>query len=173
MHVPRETERRGFPSERSDDFALRESTASKMAEHALITTSRIPRVWSRDRDRRRSDIAGRCCGSGRQGGWAWSISMKGSMRSPGSGSVSPRGLAGLDPTVIPYAPAGFPFLVGLAYLGLGVSDLAAILVSIAGGNAHDPRGRWLARRTFGAGPGAAAALWPLFRALTSRSRGWR
>ena len=28
---------------------------------------------------------------------------------------SPRGLGGLDPTVIPYAPPGFPFLVGLAY----------------------------------------------------------
>ncbi|HEU5115532.1 MAG TPA: 4-amino-4-deoxy-L-arabinose transferase, partial [Isosphaeraceae bacterium] len=34
---------------------------------------------------------------------------------------------GLDPMVIPYAPAGYPLLVGLAYLVLGASDLAAIL----------------------------------------------
>src|SRR3954451_15761267 len=44
--------------------------------------------------------------------------------------VSPRSLAGLDPTVISYAPGGFPFLVGLAYHGLGVSDIASILPSI-------------------------------------------
>src|SRR5438445_9877060 len=48
-------------------------------------------------------------------------------------SVSPRSLAGLDPMVIAYAPAGYPVLVGLAYFGLGVSDMAAILVSIAAG----------------------------------------
>ena len=72
-------------------------------------------------------------------------------------SVSPRGLASLDPTVIAYAPPGFPFLVGLAYLGLGVSDVAAILVSIVAGTLTIPAAAWLARRTFGAGAGAAAA----------------
>ena len=34
-------------------------------------------------------------------------------------SLSPRGLAGIDPTVIAYAPPGFPFLVGLSYLVFG------------------------------------------------------
>ena len=72
-------------------------------------------------------------------------------------SVSPRGLAGLDPTLVPYAPPGFPILVGVAYLGLGVSDLAAILVSIVAGTLTIPAAAWLARRTFGAGAGAAAA----------------
>jgi len=72
-------------------------------------------------------------------------------------SVSPRGLASLDPTLIPYAPPGFPFLVGIAYLGLGVSDRAAILVSILAGTLTIPAAAWLARRTFGAGAGAAAA----------------
>jgi dolichyl-phosphate-mannose-protein mannosyltransferase len=72
-------------------------------------------------------------------------------------SVSPRGLAGLDPTVIPYAPPGFPILVGVAYLGLSVSDLAAILVSVLAGTLAIPMTAWLARRTFGAGAGAAAA----------------
>ncbi len=72
-------------------------------------------------------------------------------------SVSPRGLASLDPTLIPYAPPGFPILVGIAYLGLGVSDLAAILVSILAGTLTIPAAAWLARRTSGAGAGAAAA----------------
>ena len=72
-------------------------------------------------------------------------------------SVSPGGLAGLDRSLIPYAPPGFPFLVGCSYLGLGVSDLAAILVSIGAGTLTIPAAAWLARRTFGAGAGAAAA----------------
>ncbi|HMF37755.1 MAG TPA: glycosyltransferase family 39 protein [Isosphaeraceae bacterium] len=72
-------------------------------------------------------------------------------------SVSPGGLASLDPTLIPYAPPGFPILVGVAYRGLGVSDLAAILVSILAGTLTIPAAAWLARRTCGAGAGAAAA----------------
>ena len=71
--------------------------------------------------------------------------------------VSPRGLASLDSTLIPYAPPGFPILVGVAYLGLGVSDLAAIVVSISAGSVTIPAAAWLARRTAGAGAGAAAA----------------
>ncbi len=47
--------------------------------------------------------------------------------------------------------------MGLAYLGLGVSDLAAILVSILAGTLTIPAAAWLARRTCGAGAGAAAA----------------
>lgn len=72
-------------------------------------------------------------------------------------SVSPRSLASLDPMVIPYAPAGYPVLVGLAYLGLGVSDIAGIMVSIVAGTLTIPAAAWLARRTFGAGAGAAGA----------------
>jgi dolichyl-phosphate-mannose-protein mannosyltransferase len=72
-------------------------------------------------------------------------------------SVSPRSLANLDPMVIPYAPAGYPVLVGLAYFGLGVSDIAAILVSVLMGTLTIPAAAWLARRTFGAGAGAPCA----------------
>jgi 4-amino-4-deoxy-L-arabinose transferase-like glycosyltransferase len=72
-------------------------------------------------------------------------------------AISPRSLAGLDPTVISYAPGGFPFLVGLAYLGFGVSDVAAIMPSIMAGTLTIPAAGWLARRTFGPGAGALAA----------------
>ncbi len=71
--------------------------------------------------------------------------------------ASPHGLLGLDPTVIPYAPPGFPILVGLSYIGLGVADLSAILVSVAFGTLTIPAAAWLARRSFGRGAGAAAA----------------
>src|SRR5262249_51382521 len=70
---------------------------------------------------------------------------------------SPKGLAGLDPTTISYAPPGFPFLIGLAYWCLGVVDVAAILVSIVPGTLTIPAIGWLAYRTFGRGAGAAAA----------------
>jgi 4-amino-4-deoxy-L-arabinose transferase-like glycosyltransferase len=72
-------------------------------------------------------------------------------------AVSPGSLAGLDPTVISYAPGGFPFLAGLAYLGLGVSDVAAIFPSIVAGTLTIPAVGWLARRTFGPGAGAPTA----------------
>lgn len=67
------------------------------------------------------------------------------------------GRGGIDPLVIPYAPVGFPFLVGLSYLLLGPSDVAAILVSVATGTLAVPASAWLARRTFGPGAGATAA----------------
>ena len=54
--------------------------------------------------------------------------------------------------IIPYAPPAFPFLVGVSYAILGVSDLSAIAVSILGGNPHDPRrgvGRMADVRTAG------------------------
>ncbi len=72
-------------------------------------------------------------------------------------ALSPRGLQALDPALIPYAPPGFPMLIGLAYACFGVSDFAAILVSIAAGTLTIPVTAWLARRTFGAGAGGAAA----------------
>ncbi len=70
---------------------------------------------------------------------------------------SPRGLLDLDPHVIPYAPPGFSFLVGVSYLLFGVSDVAAVLVSIVSGTLTIPAVGWVARRTFGSGAGAAAA----------------
>jgi 4-amino-4-deoxy-L-arabinose transferase-like glycosyltransferase len=72
-------------------------------------------------------------------------------------SLSPRGLSALDPTLIAYAPPGFPYLVGIAYLFLGISDVTAILVSVLAGVLTIPAAAWLARRTFGAGAGAGAA----------------
>lgn len=71
--------------------------------------------------------------------------------------TSPRGLAALDPGLIPYAPGVFPTAVGLAYLVFGISDLSAIAVSIAAGVATIPVAAWLARRGFGSGAGVAAA----------------
>ena len=70
---------------------------------------------------------------------------------------SPKGLAGISPEVVAYAPPLFPWLVGLAYLFLGISDLSAILVSQAAGVLTIPAVAWLARRAFGPGAGAAAA----------------
>jgi 4-amino-4-deoxy-L-arabinose transferase-like glycosyltransferase len=70
---------------------------------------------------------------------------------------SPHGLGDFDPASQAYAPPGFPVLVGLSYLALGVGDLPAILVSIVAGTLTIPMVAWLARRTFGSGAGAAAA----------------
>lgn len=67
------------------------------------------------------------------------------------------GLAALDPTVIPYAPGGFPLLVGVAYLILGIGDTAALLVSVLAGIATIPLAGVLGRLAFGPGAGAAAA----------------
>jgi dolichyl-phosphate-mannose-protein mannosyltransferase len=72
-------------------------------------------------------------------------------------SMTPQGFAGLDPMVIPYAPPGFPFLVGVAYFVLGVADLSAILASTLCGIATIPLAAWVGRRTFGVGAGAATA----------------
>lgn len=86
-------------------------------------------------------------------------------------AVAPGGLANLDPGVIPYAPPGFPFLVGLAYGALGVSDAGAILVAAAAGVAVIPIAAWVGRRTFGPGAGiGAAALAALSVAAIAFSR---
>ena len=77
--------------------------------------------------------------------------------SVGAWSLAPGGLADLDPGLIPYAPPGYPILVGLAYRLAGPSDLAAIAVSIVAGIAAIPVVAWLGRRTFGPGFGVAAA----------------
>ncbi len=70
---------------------------------------------------------------------------------------SPRGLQDYDPTTVAYAPPGFPILEGISYLGLGIGDFSAILVSIVAGTLTIPAAAWVARRTFGAGAGGAAA----------------
>lgn len=77
-------------------------------------------------------------------------------------SLLPKGLAGIDPSLIPYAPPGFPILGGLAYLILGRSDGAMIAVSQVAGTLTIPVVAWLARRTFGPGAGFAAATFCAF-----------
>ena len=77
--------------------------------------------------------------------------------SAGLWSLAPGGLAGLDPGLIPYAPPGYPILVGLAYRLFGPSDLAAIAVSILAGIAATPATYRLGRKTFGPPTGVAAA----------------
>ena len=67
------------------------------------------------------------------------------------------GFSDLDPRSSPTHRRGFPFLVGLSYLGFGVSDLSAILVSVVCGTLTIPAVAWLARRTFGSGAGGVAA----------------
>ena len=70
-------------------------------------------------------------------------------------SVSPGGLTSFDPTLVPYAPPGFPILVGLPIWGWA-SVTWRRLVSIRCGTLTIPAAAWLARRTFGSGAGAAA-----------------
>ena len=77
-------------------------------------------------------------------------------------ALDPRGLAGLDPSVIAYAPPLYPILAGVAYGLLGVTDLAPILVSIAAGVATVPAVAVLGRRAFGPGAGAGAAALAAF-----------
>src|SRR5438105_690430 len=71
--------------------------------------------------------------------------------------LGPSGLVGIDPMVIPYAPPGFPVLIGISYAIFGVSDLSAIAVSLAAGILTVPVVGWVGRRTFGPGAGAASA----------------
>lgn len=78
--------------------------------------------------------------------------------------LDPRGIAAIDPGVIPYAPPVYPVLVAVAYLCFGVSDSSALLVSIASATATIPVAGWLGRRTFGLGAGAAAAWLAAFSA---------
>ena len=70
---------------------------------------------------------------------------------------SPRGIAGINPEVVAYAPPLYPLLVGVSYLMLGVTDVSAILVSQVCGVLTIPAAAWVARRSFGPGAGAAAA----------------
>jgi dolichyl-phosphate-mannose-protein mannosyltransferase len=79
-----------------------------------------------------------------------------------SWSLLPKGLAGIDPSLIPYAPPGYPILGGLAYWVLGRSDGAMIAVSQVAGTLTIPVVAWLGRRTFGPGAGYASATFCAF-----------
>ncbi|MHC5540550.1 ArnT family glycosyltransferase [Singulisphaera rosea] len=72
-------------------------------------------------------------------------------------AIRPGGLTGIDPMVVPYAPPGFPILIGLGYSVIGVADVSAILVSTLCGVALIPVIAWLGRRAFGPGSGVTAA----------------
>jgi dolichyl-phosphate-mannose-protein mannosyltransferase len=73
-------------------------------------------------------------------------------------SVSPGGLGALDPQVVAYAPAGYPILIGLAYLLFGVVDTAVVFAATVCGVLTIPAVGWLGRRTFGPGAGSVAAF---------------
>ena len=79
-----------------------------------------------------------------------------------SWAFQPKGLAAIDPMLIPYAPPGYPILGGLAYSVLGRSDGGMIAVSQVAGTLTIPVVAWLARRTFGPGAGFAAAVFCAF-----------
>jgi len=72
-------------------------------------------------------------------------------------SLNPQGITGIDPMVIPYAPPGFPPLVGAAYFLLGVADVSAIVASALCGIVTIPVAGWVGRRSLGVGAGAATA----------------
>lgn len=79
-----------------------------------------------------------------------------------AGALSP---LAIDPGVIPYAPPGWPTLVGLLNSILGVSDTAAILAAILVGTATIVVAGRLANRAFGPGAGAFAAVFAAFSGM--------
>jgi len=76
--------------------------------------------------------------------------------------LNPKGFWAIDPTVIAYAPGGYPFLVGLASFVVGLGDLTPILVSILMGTLTVPLVAWLSWRTFGPTAGAITATLAAF-----------
>lgn len=72
-------------------------------------------------------------------------------------SFADGGLLAIDPGLIPYAPPGFPVIVGLFYRAIGLSGVMAILVSMLAGIATIPVLAWLSRACFGRGAGAATS----------------
>jgi hypothetical protein len=88
----------------------------------------------------------------------------------GSWILSPRGLANIDANLIPFAPPGFPILVGVSYQLTfpwpGITDRSAIAPSLITGIATVPVAAWVSRHVFGPGAGAAAAA---FAALSGAS----
>ena len=69
-------------------------------------------------------------------------------------SLAPAWFA-VDPVLISYAPPGYPFLVGLVSLVVGMSDQTCLLTSALAGTLTIPLAAWIAAEIFG--PGAAAA----------------
>jgi len=76
----------------------------------------------------------------------------------GTWSLGPAGLAGIDPGLIPYAPPGYPILVGMGYRVFGLSDLVAIAVSIGAGAATIPIVAWIGRSLLGPAGGVVASV---------------
>ena len=72
-------------------------------------------------------------------------------------SLGKGGLLELNPGVIPYAPAGWPVVVGISYLVFGATDGSAILGAQLAGIATVPLVAWIGRRTFGPGAGVVAS----------------
>jgi len=80
----------------------------------------------------------------------------------GAWSVSGGSVSSIDPMLIPYAPPGYPILVGLSYQLLGVADASAILVATLLGIGTIPLAAWVGRRSFGPGAGVITALFSAF-----------
>ncbi len=68
----------------------------------------------------------------------------------------------VDPSLIAYAPPGYPILVGVAYRLLGPSDVAAIGVSIVLGSITIPFLAGLTAKAFGRGAGLLMAIFGAF-----------
>ena len=72
-------------------------------------------------------------------------------------TTTPGGLAALSPTLIAYAPPGFPILAGLMSFIVNSADQASILVSTLLGAATVSVVAWLAREIFGPRAAVVAA----------------
>ncbi len=72
------------------------------------------------------------------------------------------GFASVGAMLAPYAPPGFPILVGWSYLGFGIDASAAMLVSVLAGIAVIVVAAGMGRRTVGAGAGVAVAALAAF-----------
>ncbi len=66
-----------------------------------------------------------------------------------SWAFRPGGLATIDPSLIAYAPPGYPILVGLVTFLLGPSDQPSFLVSAVLGTLTIPLVAWISGRIFG------------------------
>ena len=73
-------------------------------------------------------------------------------------ALAPGGLAAIDPTLIPYAPPGFPLLIGISSWIIGYSDQTGLLVSAFLGALTVPVIAEITVRGFGP-QAAVAAAW--------------
>ena len=74
-----------------------------------------------------------------------------------SWAFRPEGIRALDPMIIPYAPPGYPVLVGVLAWLIGSTDQAGFIVSALTGTATIPVVSWVAHRIFGRSAAAVAA----------------